>query len=66
MEGTYLLIPLLLLSLGLFAQVGVNGDGSSRDGSSRDGSAMLDVKSTDKEMLPRCPCSPKLASVKGR
>jgi len=37
---------LVLLSLGLFAQVGVNTDGADPDGS-----AMLDVKSTDKGML---------------
>jgi len=42
MKTTFLTTVLVLLSLGLFAQVGVNTDGSSPDGS-----AMLDVKSSD-------------------
>jgi len=46
MKTTILTTVLVILSLGLFAQVGVNSDGSSPDGS-----AMLDVKSTDKGML---------------
>ncbi|MCP3907476.1 MAG: hypothetical protein GY712_05600, partial [Oceanicoccus sp.] len=46
MNTTILTTVLILLSLGLSAQVGVNTDGSSPDGS-----AMLDVKSTDKGML---------------
>ncbi len=46
MKTKILTTVLVLLSLGLYAQVGVNTDGSSPDGS-----AMLDVKSTDKGML---------------
>ncbi len=46
MKTTLLSTLLVLLSFGLFAQVGVNTDGSSPDGS-----AMLDVKSTNKGML---------------
>ncbi len=46
MKTTFLTTILVLLSLGLFAQVGVNNDGSSPDGS-----AMLDVKSITKGML---------------
>ncbi len=47
MKTTILTTLLVLLSLGLFAQVGINTDGSSPDGS-----AMLDVKSTTKGFLP--------------
>jgi hypothetical protein len=46
MKSTILTTLLVLLSLGLFAQVGVNTDGTDPDGS-----AMLDVKSTEKGML---------------
>ncbi len=46
MKTKILTTVLVLLSLGLFAQVGVNTDGSSPDGS-----AMLDVKSTTSGML---------------
>jgi len=46
MKITILTTLLVILSLGLIAQVGVNSDGSSPDGS-----AMLDVKSSDKGML---------------
>ncbi len=46
MKTTLLTTVLVLFSLGLFAQVSINTDGSSPDGS-----AMLDVKSTDKGML---------------
>jgi len=46
MKTNILTTLLILLSLGLFAQVSINTDGSSPDGS-----AMLDVKSTDKGML---------------
>ncbi len=46
MKTKILTTVLVLLSLGLFAQVGI-----STDGSSPDGSAMLDVKSTTKGML---------------
>ncbi|MCP3999451.1 MAG: hypothetical protein GY727_00875 [Gammaproteobacteria bacterium] len=43
MKTTILTTLLVILSLGLFAQVSINTDGSSPDGS-----AMLDVKSTNK------------------
>ena len=46
MKTTIFTIVIVLLSLGLSAQVGVNSDGSNPDSS-----AMLDVKSTDKGML---------------
>ncbi len=46
MKTTILTTALLLLSLGLFAQVSINTDGSSPDTS-----ALLDVKSTNKGML---------------
>jgi len=46
MKTKILTTVLVLLSLGLFAQVSINTDGSSPDGS-----AMLDVKSSDKGML---------------
>ncbi|MCP4002222.1 MAG: hypothetical protein GY727_15035, partial [Gammaproteobacteria bacterium] len=46
MKTKILTTALVLLSLGLFAQVGINTDGTAPDGS-----AMLDVKSTDKGML---------------
>ncbi len=46
MKSKILTTVFVLLSLGLFAQVSVNTDGSSPDGS-----AMLDVKSIDKGML---------------
>ncbi|MCP4001954.1 MAG: hypothetical protein GY727_13680, partial [Gammaproteobacteria bacterium] len=46
MKARILTTALLLLSLGLFAQVGINTDGSSPDTS-----ALLDVKSTTKGML---------------
>ncbi|MCP4183054.1 MAG: hypothetical protein GY761_07020, partial [Hyphomicrobiales bacterium] len=45
-KTTILTTVLVILSLGLSAQVGINADGSSPDGS-----AMLDVKSSDKGML---------------
>ncbi len=47
MKTTILTTVLVILSLGLFAQVSINTDGSTPDGS-----AMLDVKSTDKGFLP--------------
>jgi len=48
---------LVILSLGLFAQVSINTDGSSPDGS-----AMLDVKSTTKGMLiPRMDSTQRVA-----
>jgi len=57
MKTTILTTVLVLLSLGLFAQVGVNTDGSSPDGS-----AMLDVKSTTKGMLiPRMDSAQRVA-----
>ncbi len=43
MKTTILTTVLVLLSLGLFAQVSINTDGTDPDGST-----MLDVKSTDK------------------
>jgi hypothetical protein len=46
MKTTILTTVLVVLSLGLFAQVSINTDGTDPDGS-----AMLDVKSTDKGML---------------
>ncbi len=46
MKTTILTAVLVILSLGLFAQVSINTDGADPDGS-----AMLDVKSTDKGML---------------
>ncbi|MCP4088414.1 MAG: hypothetical protein GY746_01275, partial [Gammaproteobacteria bacterium] len=46
MKTTILTTVLVILSLGLFAQVSINTDGTDPDGS-----AMLDVKSTDKGML---------------
>jgi len=46
MKTTILTTLLILISLGLSAQVSINTDGSSADGS-----AMLDVKSSDKGML---------------
>jgi hypothetical protein len=46
MKTQILTTVLILLSLGLFAQVGINTDNSTPDGS-----AMLDVKSTTKGML---------------
>ncbi len=46
MKAAVLTTLLVVLSLGLFAQVGINNDDSDPDGS-----AMLDVKSTDKGML---------------
>jgi len=46
MKTKILTTLLILLSLGLSAQVGINTDGSSPDSS-----AILDVKSTDKGML---------------
>jgi len=46
MKTTILTTVLVILSLGLFAQVGINTDNSSPDGS-----AMLDVKSTTSGML---------------
>ncbi len=46
MKARILTTAFLLLSLGLFAQVGINTDGSSPDTS-----ALLDVKSTTKGML---------------
>ncbi len=57
MKTTILTTALVLLSLGLFAQVSINNDGSSPDGS-----AMLDVKSTDKGMLiPRMDSTQRVA-----
>jgi len=57
MKTKILTTVLVLLSLGLFAQVGVNTDGSSPDGS-----AMLDVKSTNKGMLiPRMDSTQRVA-----
>jgi len=47
MKTTFFTTLLVLLSLGLFAQVSINTDGTDPDGS-----AMLDVKSTDKGFLP--------------
>jgi hypothetical protein len=46
MKTKILTTVLIVLSLGLFAQVSINTDGSSPDGS-----AMLDVKSSDKGLL---------------
>ncbi len=46
MKASVLTTLLVVLSLGLFAQVGINTDNSDPDGS-----AMLDVKSTNKGML---------------
>jgi len=57
MKITILTTVLVILSLGLSAQVSVNTDGSSPDGS-----AMLDVKSTDKGMLvPRMDSTQRVA-----
>jgi len=57
MKTTILTTVLVILSLGLSAQVGVNTDGSSPDGS-----AMLDVKSSDKGMLiPRMDSTQRVA-----
>jgi len=57
MKTTILTTVLVILSLGLSAQVGVNTDGSSPDGS-----AMLDVKSTTKGMLiPRMDSTQRVA-----
>ncbi len=57
MKTKILTILLILLSLGTFAQVAVNTDGSSPDGS-----AMLDVKSTTKGMLiPRMDSTQRVA-----
>ncbi len=53
MKTTILTTVLVLLSLGLFAPVSINTDGTDPDGS-----AMLDVKSTDKGFLP-----PRVANV---
>ncbi len=53
MKTTILTTVLVILSLGLFAQVSINTDGSDPDGS-----AMLEVKSTDKGFLP-----PRVANV---
>ena len=47
MKTNLLLLLFLCLSTGIFAQVGINSDGSSPDNS-----AMLDVKSTMKGFLP--------------
>ncbi len=46
MKTIILTTVLVILNLGLFAQVGVNTDGSSPDTS-----AMLDVKSTTKDIM---------------
>ncbi|MCP3999384.1 MAG: hypothetical protein GY727_00520, partial [Gammaproteobacteria bacterium] len=57
MKTKILSTALVLLSLGLSAQVGINTDGSSPDTS-----AMLDVKSTDKGMLvPRMTSAQRIA-----
>ncbi|MCP4120803.1 MAG: hypothetical protein GY751_03540 [Bacteroidetes bacterium] len=46
MKTKILTTVLVLITLGLSAQVGINTDNSTADGS-----AMLDVKSTDKGMM---------------
>jgi len=57
MKTTILTTVLVILSLGLFAQVSINTDGSNPDGS-----AMLDVKSSDKGMLiPRMDSTQRVA-----
>ncbi|WP_297290837.1 hypothetical protein, partial [Oceanicoccus sp.] len=57
MKSKILTTVIVLLSLGLFAQVSINTDGSSPDES-----AMLDVKSTTKGMLiPRMDSTQRVA-----
>jgi hypothetical protein len=57
MKTTIFTTLIVLLSLGLFAQVGINTDNSTPDGS-----AMLDVKSTTKGMLiPRMDSTQRVA-----
>ena len=57
MKTKILTTLLVLLSLGLFAQVGINTDNSTPDGS-----AMLDVKSTEKGLLiPRMDSAQRVA-----
>ena len=55
---TFFISILLLFSISLFAQVGINADGSEPDSS-----AMLDVKSTERGLLPPRMTHPQMVSI---